>query len=74
MLGAVQYTDLPLYRNYDDLLSQAHTWEQNGEYPRAIDFYLQLNTDNCTNQDILLKSWNKARPYPFGVCKPMYFF
>lgn len=60
MLGSVQSANVHWCRNYDDLLAQANTWEQNGEYTRAIDFYLQLNTDNCNSQDILLKSWNKV--------------
>ena len=59
-LHCIKYTNLHWRRNYDDLLSQANTWEQNGEYTRAIDFYLQLNTDNCSNEDICLKSWNKV--------------
>lgn len=49
-----------LYRNYNDLLLQARTWEQNGEHSRAIDMYLQVTSTNCPNQDVLQDSWEKA--------------
>lgn len=53
---------LPLscLRSYNDLLSQARTWEQNGEHSRAIDIYLQLTTANCPSHDLLQESWEKA--------------
>ncbi|XP_019854623.1 PREDICTED: intraflagellar transport protein 172 homolog isoform X2 [Amphimedon queenslandica] len=47
-------------KNYQDLLSQAKTWESSGEYSRAISTYLLLTVQNCENQDILIQSWNKA--------------
>ena len=47
-------------RSYNDLLSQARTWEQNGEHSRAIDIYLQLTTANCPSHDLLQESWEKA--------------
>ena len=42
------------------LLGQGRTWEQSGEYSRAIDFYLQLTTQNCQDQDLLQDTWEKA--------------
>ena len=48
------------YRNYEDLLAQGRTWEQSGEYSRAIDFYLQLTTQNCQDQDLLQDTWEKV--------------
>ena len=50
-------------RNYEDLLAQGRTWEQSGEYSRAIDFYLQLTTQNCQDQDLLQDTWEKV-----GIC------
>ena len=47
-------------RNYEDLLAQARTWEQSGEFSRSIDCYLQLTTQNCGNEDVLVKVWVKA--------------
>ena len=47
-------------RNYEELLSQAHLWEQNGEHTHAIDVYIQLNTKNCPDNRILQESWEKV--------------
>ena len=58
---------LLFYRNYRDLLSQALTWEQNGEYSRAIELLLQLTTQNCDDHDVLQQSWEKARIANFTV-------
>ena len=54
------------YRNYEDLLAQGRTWEQSGEYSRAIDFYLQLTTQNCQDQDLLQDTWEKVGIYTVG--------
>ena len=51
------------FRNYQDLLSQAKTWENSGEYSRAVSTYLLLTVQNCDNQDILIQSWNKVIHY-----------
>ena len=50
-------------RNYEELLSQGSMWEQNGEYSHAIDLYLQLNTQNCSDLSLLIKTWEKVRYY-----------
>ena len=47
-------------RSYNDLLSQARTWEQSGEHSRAIDVYLQVTSSNCPDHDVLQDSWEKA--------------
>ena len=55
------YNNVPLYsRNYQDLLSQANTWEENGEYIRAIEMLLQLTVNNCDNKDLLMETWTKV--------------
>jgi intraflagellar transport protein 172 len=46
--------------NYQDIISQAKTWENNGEYKRAIEMYLQLTTQNCENKEVLIQNWYKA--------------
>ena len=35
-------------------------WEQNGEYSTAIDLYLQLNTQNCSDNEVLQNTWEKC--------------
>ncbi|KAL5460471.1 hypothetical protein EMCRGX_G033922 [Ephydatia muelleri] len=47
-------------KGYEDLLSQAKTWEQSGEFSRAVDCYLQLTTQNCGSEEVLVKVWAKA--------------
>lgn len=52
---------LHVFRNYQDLLSQALTWEKSGEYSRTIDFLLKLTVENCDDHDVLQQSWSKVR-------------
>ena len=35
-------------------------WEQSGEYSTAIDLYLQLTTQNCSDNELLQKTWEKV--------------
>ena len=64
LLSPAPDTPLPLPlppRNYEELLSQGHLWEQNGEHTHAIDVYLQLNTKNCPDHSLLQEYWEKVR-------------
>ena len=51
---------LTICRNYEELLSQGRMWEQNGEYGTAIDLYLELTTQNCSDNDLLQTTWEKV--------------
>eukprot|EP01137_Pigoraptor_chileana_P037243 Opistho-2@34026 len=44
----------------DALVAPARTWEANGEYSRAIDAYLKLNTEHTADMDFLEGAWEKA--------------
>jgi intraflagellar transport protein 172 len=46
--------------NTDDIISQAHSWEQSAEYRRAVEMYLKLTTQNCSDHSLLKKCWLKA--------------
>ncbi len=48
-------------RSYNELLSQARSWEQSGEYLQAVNFYLRLNSSNCPDRQVLLQSWEKVQ-------------
>ena len=47
--------------NTDDIISQAHSWEQSAEYRRAVEMYLKLTAQNCSDQSLLKKCWLKVR-------------
>lgn len=66
----LQIFQLHSCRNYEELLSQARLWEQNGEHPHAIDLYLQLNLQNCPDKQILKESWEKVCDYASKVPYP----
>ena len=48
------------FRNYEELLSQGSMWEQSGEHSHAIDLYLQLTSQNCSDQTLLTNTWEKV--------------
>ena len=54
-------------RNYEELLSQGRMWEQSGEYSTAIDIYLELNTQNCSDSDLLQNTWEKVGNDPADI-------
>ena len=43
-----------------DLLSQGRSWEQNGEYSRAISTYLSITLQHSNDHSLLKKIWTKA--------------
>jgi len=55
------HAHFPFRRNYEELVSQGRLWEQSGEHKHAIDTYLQLNTQNCPDKEILQEYWDKVR-------------
>ena len=52
---------------------QARMWEQHGEYARAVDFYLQVKDNNCSNKQILVESWEKVCANANGGKDNVYF-
>ncbi|XP_062507829.1 intraflagellar transport protein 172 homolog isoform X2 [Corticium candelabrum] len=47
-------------KSKDDLLSPAKTWEQSGDYHRAIDAYLKITVQQNSDYDFLVNCWEKA--------------
>lgn len=47
-------------RSKDDLLSPAKTWEQSGDYKRAIDAYLKITVQQNSDYDFLVTCWDKV--------------
>lgn len=44
----------------EELLASAKMWMESGNYDKAIDVYLQINTKHCSNLDNLEKIWENA--------------
>jgi intraflagellar transport protein 172 len=47
-------------KSKDDLLSPAKTWEQSGDYPRAIEAYLKITVQQNSDYSFLVNCWQKA--------------
>ena len=47
-------------RNYQDLLSQATTWQEAGEYNRSVETLLQLTVNMCDDQQLLIDTWTRV--------------
>ena len=70
----VHVHDIDYYRNYEDILLQASTWEDGGEYSRAIETLLQLTVNNCDNQQVLINTWTKVGVVKRHTHKPIMYF
>lgn len=44
----------------EDLYNSAKLWEENRDYIRAIDAYLDIKKEHFANHDILEEAWEKA--------------
>ena len=44
-------------------------WEQSGEYSTAIDLYLQLTTQNCSDNELLQNTWEKVEQSYIIFCR-----
>ncbi|XP_054716571.1 intraflagellar transport protein 172 homolog [Uloborus diversus] len=47
-------------RDSQHLFEQASSWEETGQYQKAIDRYLQISPSNCNEFDFIEKCWVKA--------------
>ncbi|KAG8304547.1 hypothetical protein J6590_091435 [Homalodisca vitripennis] len=47
-------------RDVSSILSQAHQWQQSGEYKTAVDCYLRVNNNNCRDSGTVLKALTEA--------------
>lgn len=44
----------------DDLLQSAKLWEENRDWLRAIDTYLEIRQEHYSDPNILIDAWERA--------------
>lgn len=54
--------------NVEELLAAAHMWEETHDWARAIDAYLNVNSEQMTNEDQLAGIWVSQQPIAAYCC------
>ena len=49
-----------LCRTTEELVAPAKTWEQNGDYSRAVNAYMKITVQQSSDYDFLAHCWKKV--------------